>query len=65
MECAHIPTCPLFPLFKMKSSLSVWQDYYCRGKFEECNRYRLAHAGDRVPPNMLPNGRTLDGKPLP
>ena len=59
MACAHTPTCPLFSLFTMKSSLKVWQDHYCMDKFEECNRFQLAHAGERVPPNMLPNGRSL------
>jgi hypothetical protein len=43
----------------MKSSLKVWQDHYCLDKFQECNRFQLAHAGERVPPNMLPNGRAL------
>jgi len=60
MACAHIPTCPLFSLFTMKSSLSVWQQHYCNDKFDECNRYQLSHAGERVPPNLLPNGRSLE-----
>ncbi len=60
MACPHIPGCPLFPLFSMKSSLSVWQTHFCQGQFETCERYRLGRAGTRVPPNMLPNGKSLE-----
>lgn len=58
--CPNTPGCPLFPLFKLKSSLGVWQTHYCEDAFEKCERFRLAQSGVRVPPNLLPNGRTLD-----
>jgi hypothetical protein len=60
MACSHISTCPLFPLFTLKASLSVWQVHYCNGKFETCERLKLSKAGQRVPPNLLPNGKSLD-----
>lgn len=62
MSCSHAATCPLFPLFTLKASLSVWQTHYCDGQFENCERLRLAKSGQRVPPNLLPNGRSLDPK---
>jgi hypothetical protein len=60
MACPHVATCPLFPLFTLKASLSVWQIHYCNGQFETCERHRLGKNGTRVPPNLLPNGRTLE-----
>jgi hypothetical protein len=60
MDCPHLSSCPLFPLFTMKASLSVWQVHYCKGQFESCSRLKLSKAGQRVPPNLLPNGKTLD-----
>ncbi len=60
MACTHISSCPLFPLFALKASLSVWQIHYCNGEFESCERLKLSKAGARVPPNMLPNGKHLD-----
>jgi hypothetical protein len=60
MSCSHAATCPLFPLFTLKASLAVWQVHYCDGRFESCERLKLAKAGQRVPPNLLPNGKSLD-----
>jgi hypothetical protein len=60
MACSHANTCPLFPLFSLKASLSVWQLHYCNGQFENCERLKRAKAGERVPPNLLPNGKSLD-----
>ncbi len=60
MKCPSTNGCPLFPLFRLKSSLGVWQIHYCENAFETCERYRLSKSGVRVPPNMLPNGRVLD-----
>jgi hypothetical protein len=60
MRCPNLFGCPLFPLFRMKSSLRVWQTRYCEGDHTSCERFRLAKAGTRVPPNLLPNGKALD-----
>jgi hypothetical protein len=60
MSCSHVSSCPLFAHFKMKSSLKVWQDVYCNGQYQTCERYKLASSGTRVPPNLLPNGKSLD-----
>ena len=60
MKCPNTQGCPLFPLFKMKSSLGVWQTHYCENAYETCARYKLAKDGVRVPPNLLPNGRELN-----
>ncbi len=60
MACARVSGCPLYKAFAMKSSLRVWQSYYCDGDFKRCERLRRSTAGEPVPPNMLPNGRLLD-----
>jgi hypothetical protein len=58
--CPNAQGCPLFPLFRMKASLGVWQVQFCDARYEDCARYQLAKAGTRVPPNLLPNGKTLN-----
>ncbi len=58
--CARVSSCPLFKAFAMKSSLKVWQAYYCEGDWGRCERFKLVSAGKQVPVNLLPNGRTLD-----
>ena len=58
-SCPRIAACPLFAQFAMKSSLRVWQGYYCEGDFARCERFRLASAGGQVPANLLPNGKSL------
>jgi hypothetical protein len=70
MKCPNTQGCPLFPLFRMKSSLGVWQTRYCEDAYETCARYVMAKSGVRVPPNLLPNGRELNlaafgGPPAP
>lgn len=59
-SCPRISSCPLFEQFSMKSSLKVWQAYYCEGAFDRCARWKLVQANAPVPPNLLPNGRVLD-----
>jgi hypothetical protein len=59
-SCARLDTCPLFKAFSMKSSLKIWQSYYCEGDWGKCERWKLASAGTSVPLNLLPNGRKLD-----
>ena len=59
-SCARITTCPLFKAFSMKSSLKVWQAYYCEGDFNRCERWKLVSAGQVPALNLLPNGRTID-----
>jgi hypothetical protein len=60
MSCPHENGCPLFPLFRLKASLGVWRTQYCDGDHTACARYRLSHAGNRVPSNLLPNGKSLE-----
>jgi hypothetical protein len=59
MACTRVEKCPLFAQFRMKSSLKVWQTYYCEGDFDRCERFKRASRGETVPPNLLPNGREL------
>lgn len=59
-SCPRVPTCPLFARFKVKSSLAVWQSFFCEGTYDRCERYKLAAVGHAVAPNLLPNGRLLE-----
>lgn len=63
-QCSHIPSCELFARFGLTASLKVWQVFYCNGNFASCARYQSAIAGRPPPPNLLPNGKTLDLKIL-
>lgn len=58
-RCSHVTSCELFPRFSLQSSLKVWQMHYCEGDYERCARFRLALAGKRPAPNLLPNGKEL------
>lgn len=59
-ECSHTGTCELFPMISVNSALRVWRTFYCESKWHECARYKLSLAGKSVPPNLLPNGKSLD-----
>jgi hypothetical protein len=58
-QCPHMPSCALFPLFKMQNALNVWQTMYCEGDHLRCARYQRAQEGRTSPLNLLPNGTTL------
>jgi hypothetical protein len=49
----------MFALFSQKATLGVWRSLYCESRFEACERLKLFHAKQVVPPNLLPNGRML------
>jgi hypothetical protein len=52
-------SCPLFPLFTLRTALKVWQDNYCESDYQRCARYQRAMEGKHTPLNLLPNGTTL------
>jgi hypothetical protein len=53
-------SCNLFPIFKLRSSLRVWQTNYCESAFAQCERFKRAQSGSSVPANLLPNGELLN-----
>lgn len=59
-KCPHMETCALFPLFKLRASLKVWQDNYCEGTFAKCARFQRSAEGKMSPMNLLPNGQMLE-----
>jgi hypothetical protein len=61
MSCPNKPGCPLFP--QMVASLAVWKKLYCESddRFTSCARWCKGKAGESVPGNLLPNGKTLGG----
>jgi hypothetical protein len=44
----------------MKSSLRIWKDFFCSSNYQACVRYQAGQRGERVPPNLLPNGKILE-----
>jgi hypothetical protein len=52
-------TCALFPLFRLKASLEVWQESYCEDTFVRCARFQRMRDGKETPVNLLPNGSML------
>lgn len=62
MACPHVESCALYPHFKLQSLLQVWKINYCEGDFSRCERFKLSCSGDKVPLNLLPNGKLLDIK---
>ena len=58
-SCPHVLDCPLFAVFTMNSALGVWKSNYCTAEYARCARYRLSEAGEPVPQNLLPNGKSL------
>jgi hypothetical protein len=59
-DCPRIEACPLFKAFSVKSSLKVWQAFFCQGAFQNCERYKLVVQGKPVALQLLPNGRMLE-----
>jgi hypothetical protein len=59
MQCPHIDSCEMFPIFSQKALLNVWKVNYCEADFTRCARYRLACAAEVVPLTLLPNGKHL------
>ncbi|MFZ5472078.1 MAG: hypothetical protein ACOZIN_21825 [Myxococcota bacterium] len=60
MNCPHIPSCELYAQFRLESLLKVWKVNYCEGQFHNCARYTLGCSGEKVPKNLLPNGKLLE-----
>ncbi len=60
MACTHKDSCALFPVISLSSALKIWQTFYCDTQHENCLRYQRSLKGEKVPPNLLPNGKALD-----
>lgn len=60
MACSHKDSCAMFPIISLSSALKIWQTFYCDGQHETCLRYQRSLKGEKVPPNLLPNGKALD-----
>jgi len=60
MACTHKDSCALFPVISLSSALKIWQTFYCDGQHETCVRFQRSLKGEKVAPNLLPNGKELD-----
>ncbi len=58
-ECPVITSCPMFEVFTLSGTLTVWQDNYCRSDYGRCARYVRLRRGEDVPRNMMPNGKVI------
>ena len=58
-QCPHMIGCALYPVFKLKAALKVWQTNYCEADFTSCARFQKSCCGDQIPNNLLPNGKLL------
>lgn len=58
-HCRFIDRCPMFPQFRLKSVLAIYQRRYCQGRHEECERYKRASRGTMPDPDLLPDGDRL------
>ena len=61
MACPKTERCPLYPEFKLGSSLRIWQTHFCNtdAEYERCQRYIMSESGQMPNPRMLPNGEML------
>ena len=48
----------MYRYFRSTAKL-IYQELYCQGKFENCERRKRRLAGAPVPANLLPNGAKL------
>lgn len=58
-----MPTCEMFGMFQLDAALRIWQANYCESDFARCARYEKSCRADRVPINLLPNGKLLHKEP--
>jgi hypothetical protein len=58
-DCPNVPTCRLYPLFKLAGTLRVWQINYCQSGFVDCERFKRTCRSEPVPDALLPNGKLL------
>ena len=58
-RCPHMDGCEMYGLFQLKGALRVWQINYCEGKYERCARYQLSCDGEKMPRDLLPNGKRI------
>ncbi len=58
-KCPNMQSCTIFPLLSVSGTLKTWQDRYCSGAFDTCERYKKAEKGLSVAPDLMPNGVRL------
>lgn len=49
----------MFPIFASKGVLRIYQLNYCEGRFDVCERYKLAIVGKMPDAGLLPDGGDL------
>lgn len=57
--CDNFSSCTLFPMFRRRAALRVYQTIYCYRKYEDCARYKLRASGTEPALTLLPDGGTL------
>ena len=57
--CPNMPTCRMYSVFTLASTLQIWKDNYCTSDFDRCERFKRSACGEQVSDLMLPNGILL------
>lgn len=58
-KCPNMGDCTIFPLLSMSGTLKTWQERYCDGGFDTCERFKRTQRGLPVAPDLMPNGVKL------
>jgi len=60
MECPNLATCPIYARFKTEALKNIYIRMYCTTKFDNCKRKQIKDRGEKVPPDLLTDGKVLD-----
>jgi hypothetical protein len=58
-QCPNMPTCRMYAVFTLASTLQIWKENYCTSDYDRCERYKQTACGNQVSDLLLPNGRLL------
>lgn len=60
MRCTWYNVCPLRRLEHEGILGDEWREYYCKGHYRECERYRKEEQGIPHSDTLLPDGTYVD-----
>jgi hypothetical protein len=58
-ECPNMAKCPIFARFHMQTTTDSIILLYCKSDYQKCERKKLKDAGQTVPENLMPSGKTI------
>jgi len=60
MDCPNTAGCPIYAKFKTEALKNIYIRMYCTSKFDKCKRKQIKDRGEKVPLDLLPDGKSLD-----